>query len=132
MATEMNAAFRISTSAAKHGCEYDKYNDKNKYPYINFLPFTCPSQAAQQYDTEKYELFAPTNIFDIEAARKSLTIRDARFPIQDTKNCRSIKEKINGIDCDWIEYKGSNINNGIILQLHGGGYCLSTHIKLFA
>eukprot|EP01084_Bolivina_argentea_P303186 523390_1 len=132
VALDIGSRFRITTSAAKLGCAYDKYNDKIKYPYINFLPFTAPSKAAQQYDAERYRLFTPTNTFDIEAFRKSSTIADTLYPIHDTKNCRSIKQKINGVDCVWIQYKGSNINNGIIVQMHGGGYCLATHIKLFA
>eukprot|EP01084_Bolivina_argentea_P003492 6566_1 len=57
---------------------------------------------------------------------------DKNYPIQDPNNCTSRKEIINGITCHWIKYKGSNINNGIILQLHGGGYILCSDIKLFA
>ena len=126
------STFRITTEIAKQGCQYDKYNDKSKYPYINFLPFTAPSVQAQNIDNKLIESFLPINSFDLQAFRKFCTTDDVNNPIKDTTNCQSIKERINGINCDWIKYKGSSISNGVILQLHGGAFTLSSHIKLFA
>lgn len=124
--------FRLTVEMAKYGCQYEKYSDKSKYPYLNFLPFTAPSQEAQKYDITKQNRGLDCNNFDLHKWRTSCTTSDKLFPIEDKLNCASKREKINGITCDWIEYAGSSLKNGVIIQLHSGGFTLSSHIKLFA
>ena len=126
------SSFRVSTSQAKEGCEYDKYQDHIKYPYVNFLPFTAPSAEAKAFDTEVADAFIGGDKMDIQGTRKRVTVSDTDYPIQDTKRCKATRERINGVSCDWIEYEGSDIRNGVIINLHGGGYVLCSHIKLFA
>eukprot|EP01084_Bolivina_argentea_P163380 284235_1 len=56
----------------------------------------------------------------------------ALYDIANPQNCSTSKETIDNIPCYWIKYKGSNIENGIIIILHGGGYVKNSATVSFA
>merc|ERR1712228_212870 len=57
-----------------------------------------------------------------EQQKRQESMMKVRYPTI----CTIQQCKINGIDCEWLKYKGSDISNGIIMIIHGGAYIMGS------
>ena len=131
----------LSKEIIYDACNPNKYSDVAKYPYINYLPFTTPSKKYIQF-IKKH--IAPKKPHNDRPTRLSLVRQvwaesnlDKLCGIKDEDNCKCSQLSINSIDDDnstdsttitvyRIEYNGSNLDNGVIIEVHGGGYCVGS------
>eukprot|EP01084_Bolivina_argentea_P176446 305350_1 len=146
MSNKKDIPCRITDDMLKKACDFQYI--AQKYPFIRILPKTHPSKRGRKIDAFFYKQkmmmiqFAksqqnkkkknkkkktPTKRFDfLKFIRDQQDKQTKILSIQDPNNCSLQKCNINGINCEWIKYKGSSIQNGIILVIHGGGYIMGS------
>ena len=134
---------RITPEILNQCIDLREYRNKAKYPYINILPTTKPSNEFIQFDKEmvkgkqdfieayKYSnkpLF--TNVDELLNISKPFIMNN---DINNKNCCKCIEYKeIPNIKCYWIEYQGANIANGVILVFHGAAYVIPEANWVFA
>ena len=127
-----NNYFRITSKTVNDAInDINKYKNKSKYPFIQILPSTKPSNRYIWYDQfifsnkdkTRKNLSKPYSRRSVIGFRKvcdrSVLITTPLFPSYVDIKIEIIPYKI---PCHWISYKGSSKDNGIIICLHGGGY----------
>eukprot|EP01084_Bolivina_argentea_P039997 73901_1 len=120
--------------------KFESLKNTSKYPYVTCLPYTQPSpkyiKFKKNIKTLQSNWNQNKNIHDVRKYFASLKLEESGN-IKDANNCKISHFKINYnnkntlINVHKIEYHGSNINNGVIIEVHGGGYCVLSSRKNF-
>eukprot|EP01084_Bolivina_argentea_P039999 73903_1 len=146
MAEQKNAPIITQTSTNNTLQEIDTLlnilqqtkDTKLKLHYINYLPSTRPSNKYMEFeksldDVKRKGFNEKKTIGDV---RKYFEMFNEAGAIKDKINCKLCSFKIkfennDDITIHKITYKGANINNGAIIEVHGGGYVMLGSRKNF-
>ena len=114
---------RLTRAALKYSIDIAGYNDKSKYPFINYQPITQLSEQALEVDSNtKYNVMP--QLAKINDLKEYRTTRAAsRSDLVSNDQCVVENIKINNsVKCVKIAYNGCSIDNGVIIAMHGGGF----------
>eukprot|EP01084_Bolivina_argentea_P150751 263235_1 len=128
---QFHPKFPLTKSIVESVCNPKEYGNKIKYPFINYLPFTAPSNAYINFAIQRPLISSP-NPRTINQFRKNMEAMnlEAIGAIKDKSKCTLeelfIPDKItnNIIHAYCMKHKHASIKNGVIIECHGGGYIL--------
>ena len=131
------ALFWITDNDLRDACDYIEYGNKIKYPYIKYMARTLPSIEFRKFwfKRQKNRRIPPQNLKhcdELNNIRKRTKNYLSFIPIKNKNSFNIRKEIICNIECEWISYKNSSINNGILIGLHGGGYVFGNTTSQYA
>ena len=146
MASSAAGYRRLTRRDVEKACDPKEYGDKSKYPYINYLPFTKISDRAQEYDTfmNNGKQNPPPKPLTMYQTRQAMLDSgfEAKNDINEPNSTLIIKKSINvnskicsdltNINYYRVSYRGASIKNGIIIMVHGGGYCTKSPLRTFS
>ncbi len=119
-------------------CDIKEYSNKEKYSYIRYLPFTIPSQEFIESDSmalankeKALQQIGNNKTPSLHEFRELSKYFDVICAIHHPLNCATQQETICNVQCHWIRYKGSDIKNGVVFMLHGGGFIMGTAKQTF-
>eukprot|EP01083_Nonionella_stella_P110024 321657_1 len=134
---------RITPEILKQCLDFDKYSNKEEYPYIRILPTTQPSKAFIEADNESVQnkrIFVesyksnPQSLFTSVADITNLyrpVLMSIRMSNPRTCKCTEYKQIAN-TKCYWIQHDNASLSNGVILAFPGAAYCVDIVNHAFA
>eukprot|EP01084_Bolivina_argentea_P091354 164454_1 len=135
---------RLKRADIEKACNPSEYGNKSKYPYINYaFPGIISSDRAEEYDEYMFnnKCNAPPKPRTIYQLRQGMLQSgfEAKNNINEPNQTNVSKHTINihsnliknlrNITYYKLSYNKANIKNGVVILVHGGGYCTKSPLR---